>query len=72
MAQTLIPAHIRDQLLANGARSAAGEDIDLVPVLKLITPGVKRRDVVQVLKDPEMSECPAFSLADLDQSTFQN
>jgi hypothetical protein len=38
MPQILIPTHLRDQLLANGARSAASEDIDPVPVVKLFTP----------------------------------
>ena len=34
----LITDDIRAQLLANGARSAAGEDIDPMPVVKLFTP----------------------------------
>jgi Protein of unknown function (DUF2958) len=38
MPHILIPNDIRDQLLANGAQSAAGEDIDPVPVVKLFTP----------------------------------
>jgi Protein of unknown function (DUF2958) len=38
MPHVLIPAEFRERLLANGARSAAGEDIDPVPVVKLFTP----------------------------------
>ncbi len=38
MTYVLIPNDIRAGLLANGARSAAGEDIDPVPVVKLFTP----------------------------------
>lgn len=34
----LLLEHHRRQLLANGARSAAGEDIDPCPVVKLFTP----------------------------------
>jgi hypothetical protein len=38
MPYDLIPAVFRERLLANGARSTAGEDIDPVPVVKLFTP----------------------------------
>jgi hypothetical protein len=38
MPHVLIPAEFRERLLANGARSAAGEDIDPIPVVKLFTP----------------------------------
>jgi hypothetical protein len=38
MPQVLIPSELRERLLENGARSAAGEDIDPVPVVKLFTP----------------------------------
>jgi Protein of unknown function (DUF2958) len=38
MPHVLIPAEFRERLLANGARSAAREDIDPVPVVKLFTP----------------------------------
>lgn len=39
MPHVLIPNEIRERLLANGARSAAGEDID--PVVKLFTADAK-------------------------------
>lgn len=35
----LIPSELRARLLANGARSARGEDHDPIPVVKLFTPG---------------------------------
>lgn len=38
MSNDLIPHDLRTRMLANGARSAAGEDIDPYPVLKLFTP----------------------------------
>jgi hypothetical protein len=38
MAEPLITNGLFAQLLANGARSAAGEDIDPRPVVKLFTP----------------------------------
>ncbi|MRN65414.1 DUF2958 domain-containing protein [Brucella sp. 10RB9213] len=38
MAEPLITESQLAQLLANGARSAAGEDIDPCPVIKLFTP----------------------------------
>jgi len=38
MAEPLITESLLAQLLANGARSAAGEDIDPRPVVKLFTP----------------------------------
>lgn len=38
MAEPLITENQLAQLLANGARSAAGEDIDPKPVVKLFTP----------------------------------
>lgn len=38
MAEPLITEDDLAQLLANGARSAAGEDIDPKPVIKLFTP----------------------------------
>ena len=38
MAQILIPDQTRELLVANGTRSAAGENIDPIPVVKLFTP----------------------------------
>lgn len=38
MAEALITDELYARLLANGARSAAGEDIDPRPVVKLFTP----------------------------------
>jgi Protein of unknown function (DUF2958) len=63
MPQILIPTHIRDQLLANGARSAAGEDIDPVPVVKLFTPDANATWLLTEL-DPERPTI-AFGLCDL-------
>ena len=38
MPQNLIPTSLRERLLANGALSAQGVDIDPIPVVKLFTP----------------------------------
>jgi hypothetical protein len=38
MTNPLIPEPLRELLFANGSRTAAGEDIDPVPVVKLFTP----------------------------------
>jgi hypothetical protein len=66
MPQVLIPTHLRDQLLANGAKTAAGEDIDPVPVVKLFTPDANATWLLTEL-DPERPSI-AFGLADLGQS----
>jgi Protein of unknown function (DUF2958) len=63
MPQILIPSHIRDQLLANGARSAAGEDIDPIPLVKLFTPDANATWLLTEL-DPERPNI-AFGLCDL-------
>jgi Protein of unknown function (DUF2958) len=63
MPHILIPNDIRDQLLANGAQSAAGEDIDPVPVVKLFTPDANATWLLTEL-DPERPII-AFGLADL-------
>jgi hypothetical protein len=63
MPQTLIPAHLRDQLLANGARSAAGEDIDPFPLVKLFTPDANATWLLTEL-DPDRPTI-AFGLCDL-------
>jgi hypothetical protein len=63
MPQVLIPAHLRDQLLANGARSAAGEDIDPIPVVKLFTPDANATWLLTEL-DPDRPTV-AFGLCDL-------
>jgi hypothetical protein len=63
MTQVLIPTHFRDQLLSNGAKSAAGEDIDPVPVVKLFTPDANATWLLTEL-DPERQTI-AFGLADL-------
>lgn len=52
MPQVLIPNELRERLLANGARSAAGEDIDPVPVVKLFTPDANATWLLTEL-DPE-------------------
>jgi Protein of unknown function (DUF2958) len=63
MPQILIPTHIRDQLLVNGAKSAVGEDIDPVPVVKLFTPDANTTWLLTEL-DPE-NPTIAFGLCDL-------
>jgi hypothetical protein len=63
MPHILIPNDIRDQLLANGAHSAAGEAIDPVPVVKLFTPDANATWLLTEL-DPERPTI-AFGLADL-------
>jgi Protein of unknown function (DUF2958) len=66
MPHVLIPTYIRDQLLANGAKSAAGEDIDPIPVVKLFTPDANATWLLTEL-DPERPTI-AFGLADLGLS----
>ena len=39
MAQVLIPQDAYNQMIDNGRRSAAGEEIDPLPVVKLFMPG---------------------------------
>jgi hypothetical protein len=63
MPNTLIPAHLRAKLLANGARSASGEDIDPVPVVKLFTPDANATWLLTEI-DPD-NEDIAFGLCDL-------
>jgi hypothetical protein len=59
----LITDEIRAQLLANGARSAAGEEIDPYPVVKLFTPDAGATWLLTELdpNDPDL----AFGLCDL-------
>jgi hypothetical protein len=63
MSQDLIPAALRAILLANGARSAAGESIDPVPVLKLFTPDAGATWLLTEI-DPD-NPTLAFGLCDL-------
>jgi Protein of unknown function (DUF2958) len=63
MPHVLIPNEIRERLLANGARSAAGEDIDPVPVVKLFTPDANATWLLTKL-DPN-NPTLAFGLCDL-------
>jgi hypothetical protein len=51
MPKILIATHIRDQLLANGATSVGGEDIDLMPVVKLFTPNANATWLLSELVD---------------------
>lgn len=60
--QLLLDAH-RQQLLANGARSAKGEDIDPYPVVKLFTPDAGATWLLTEL-DPDDPDI-AFGLCDL-------
>lgn len=59
----LIDHDIRTQLLANGARSAAGEDFDPWPVVKLFTPDGSATWLLTEL-DPNEPDI-AFGLCDL-------
>jgi hypothetical protein len=63
MPHVLIHAECRNLLLANGARSAAGEDIDPVPVVKLFTPDANATWLLTEL-DPANPSL-AFGLCDL-------
>jgi hypothetical protein len=63
MPHVLIPAEFRERLLANGAKSAAGEDIDPVPVVKLFTPDANATWLLTEL-DPD-NPTLAFGLCDL-------
>lgn len=63
MSNDLIPSDLRALLLANGARSAAGEDIDPFPVLKLFTPDGSATWLLTEL-DPDVPDI-AFGLCDL-------
>jgi hypothetical protein len=62
-AMQLIPDDLRSQLLANGARSAAGEQVDPYPVVKLFTPDAGATWLLTELDpgDPDL----AFGLCDL-------
>lgn len=59
----IITAEQRAQMLANGARSAAGEDIDPFPIVKLFTPDAGATWLLTEL-DPEDPDI-AFGLCDL-------
>ena len=63
MTQSLLTQTNRQKLLANGARSAAGEDIDLVPVVKLFTPDANATWLLTEI-DPDNPDI-AFGLCDL-------
>lgn len=59
----IITPEERIQLLANGARSAAGEDIDPFPIFKLFTPDAGATWLLTEL-DPDDPDI-AFGLCDL-------
>jgi hypothetical protein len=63
MSNPLIPETLRAKLLANGARTAAGDDIDPVPVVKLFTPDAGATWLLTEL-DPD-NPAIAFGLCDL-------
>jgi hypothetical protein len=63
MTQSLFTQIIRQKLLANGARSAAGEDIDPIPVVKLFTPDANATWLLTEI-DPDNPDI-AFGLCDL-------
>lgn len=59
----IITAEQRAQMLANGARSAEGEDIDPLPIVKLFTPDASATWLLTEL-DPDDPDI-AFGLCDL-------
>lgn len=59
----IITTEQRAQMLANGARSAAGEDIDPLPIVKLFAPDAGATWLLTEL-DPEDPDI-AFGLCDL-------
>ena len=61
MLPNLIPNHLRAILLANSARSAAGEDIDPIPVVKLFTPDANATWLLTELDEEDV----AFGFCDL-------
>ncbi len=63
MTQSLFTQISRQKLLANGARSAAGEHIDPVPVVKLFTPDANATWLLTEI-DPDNPDI-AFGLCDL-------
>ena len=63
MPHSLFTQIIRQKLLANGARSAAGEDIDPIPVVKLFTPDANATWLLTEI-DPDNPDI-AFGLCDL-------
>ena len=63
MAEPLITDELYAQLFANGARSAAGEDIDPHPVVKLFTPDAGATWLITEA-DPEYPD-HMFGLCDL-------
>lgn len=65
MSNTLITDAQRAAMLANGAKSAAGHDIDPKPVVKLFTPDGAATWLLTEL-DPEDPDI-AFGLCDLGQ-----
>ena len=58
----IITAEQRAQMLANGTRSAAGEDLDPLPVVKLFTPDANATWLLTEL-DPDEPDI-AFGLCD--------
>jgi hypothetical protein len=63
MSQSLFTETIRQKLLANGARSAAGEVNDPIPVVKLFTPDANATWLLTEI-DPDNPDI-AFGLCDL-------
>ena len=63
MSQSFFTQTIRQKLLANGARSAAGEVLDPIPVVKLFTPDANATWLLTEI-DPNNPDI-AFGLCDL-------
>ncbi len=61
MPQAIIPNHLRVIMLANSARSAAGDDLDPSPVVKLFTPDANATWLLTELDENDV----AFGLCDL-------
>lgn len=64
---TLIPSELHARLLANGARSARGEDHDPIPVVKLFTPDANAAWLLTEL-DPDDPDL-AYGVCDLGLGT---
>jgi len=60
---SLIPSQLRARLLANGARTASGEDHDPHPVVRLFTPDANASWLLTEL-DPDEDDL-AYGLCDL-------
>jgi hypothetical protein len=72
MPQILIPAHLREQLLANGATSAAGQDSDPIPVVKLFTPDASIKQRLCGKMEPDCREKSASGRVILPKDIYSD